>query len=144
MYTLYSEHFTACTHANTGRHRRFIESARRAAEESVFPDYRHGALLVKGGSILNSAYNKNSRIGWADRFRGKACGHATHHAELGAILGVDRTKTSGADVYVVRIGRTGVLKMSRPCQMCQQVLSHMGVKRVYYSIDEENVGCIKL
>lgn len=144
MYTLYSEQCAVTKHEKAGRHHRFVESAKRTAEESTFPDYRHGALLVRGGSILNSAYNKNSRIGWANRFRSKACGHATHHAELGAILGVDRTKTSGSDIYVVRIGRTGELKMSKPCQMCQQVLTHMGIKRVYYSIDEENVGCIKL
>ena len=144
MYTLYSDESTVSTFVNSGRHRRYIESAKRVAEESEFPDYRHGALLVRGGSILNSAYNKNSHIGWANRFRAKACGHATHHAELGAILGVDRAKTSGADVYVVRIGRTGELKMSKPCQMCQSVLAHMGVKRVYYSINEKKVGCIKL
>ena len=144
MYTLYSETCSETQYKNTGRHRRYVESAKRTAEESEFPDYRHGALLVRGGSILNAAYNKNSHIGWANRFRAKACGHATHHAELGAILGVDRSKTAGSDVYVVRIGRTGELKMSKPCQMCQSVLAHMGVKRVYYSINEKNLGCIKL
>lgn len=144
MYTLYSDSSTVTTFASSGRHCRYLETAKRVAEESEFPDYRHGALLVRGGSILNSAYNKNSHIGWANRFRAKACGHATHHAELGAILGVDRSKTAGADVYVVRIGRAGNLKMSKPCQMCQSVLAHMGVKRVYYSIDEKSIGCIKL
>tara|TARA_B000000557_G_scaffold85451_1_gene68701 strand:- start:1903 stop:2337 length:435 start_codon:yes stop_codon:yes gene_type:complete len=144
MYALYSEDSTASTLANSGRHRRYIEAARKTAEDSTFPDYRHGALLVRGGSILNSAYNKNSHIGWANRFRAKSCGHATHHAELGAILGIDRAKSSGADVYVVRIGKNGELKLSQPCLMCQSVLAHMGVKRVYYSIDENNLGCIKL
>ena len=110
MYALYSEDSTASTLANSGRHRRYIEAARKTAEDSTFPDYRHGALLVRGGSILNSAYNKNSHIGWANRFRAKSCGHATHHAELGAILGIDRAKSSGADVYVVRIGKNGELK----------------------------------
>ena len=144
MYTLYSENSKVAKFRASGRHLRYIEAAKRAAEESTFPDYRHGALLVRGGSILNSAYNKNSHIAWANRFRAKACGHATHHAELGAVLGIDRSKTHGADVYVVRVGRTGELKMSQPCLMCQSVLSHMGVKRVYYSLDNENLGCIKL
>ncbi len=34
--------------------------------------------------------------------------------------------------------------MSKPCEMCQQVLAHVGVKKVYYSIDDENIGYIKL
>ena len=144
MYTLYSDSSTVATFAITGRHRRYLETARRVAEESEFPDYRHGALLVRGGSILNSAYNKNNHIGWANKFRNKDCGHATHHAELGAILGMAREKTTGATVYVARIGRTGELKMSKPCEMCQQVLAHVGVKKVYYSIDDENIGYIKL
>lgn len=127
-----------------GRHRRFIDASARAAEESEFPNYRHGALLVRGSSILNSAFNKSNHINWANKFRAKDCGHATHHAELGAVLGMAREKTTGATIYVARIGKHGELKMSKPCEMCQQVMSHVGIKKVYYSIDDENMGCIKL
>ena len=128
----------------TGRHKRFMESSARTASCSEFPNYRHGAILVRGGSILNTAYNKSNHINWANKFRNKDCGHATHHAEVGAILGMAREKTTGATMYVARIGKTGELKMSKPCEMCQQVLAHVGVKKVYYSIDDENIGCIKL
>ncbi len=128
----------------SGRHKRFIESSARVAEDSTFPNYRHGAILVRGGSILSSACNKSNHINWANKFRNKDCGHATHHAEVGAILGMAREKTTGATVYVARIGKSGELKMSKPCEMCQQVLAHVGVKKVYYSIDDDNVGCIKL
>ena len=101
------------TIALVGRHKRFVGSATKAAQDSTFPDYRHGAVLVRGGSIVNSAYNKNDTIAWAHRFRSRDCGRATHHAELGAILGMDRNKTSGATVYVVRIGKRGDLVWSR-------------------------------
>ena len=66
-----------------GRHRRFIDASARAAEESEFPNYRHGALLVRGSSILNSAVNKSNHINWANKFCAKDR-YATHHAELGA------------------------------------------------------------
>ena len=127
-----------------GRHKRFIDASARTAEDSEFPNYRHGAVLVHGGSIISSAFNKSNHINWANKFRNKDCGHATHHAELGTILGMAREKTTGATVYVARIGKTGELKLSKPCEMCQQVLAHVGVKKVYYSIDDENIGCIKL
>ncbi len=127
-----------------GRHKRFIENSARTARESEFPNYRHGAILVRGGSILNTAFNKSNHINWANKFRAKNCGHATHHAEVGAVLGMAREKTTGATVYVARVGKSGELKMSKPCEMCQQVLAHVGIKKVYYSIDDENIGCIKL
>ena len=62
-----------------GRHKRFIENSARTARESEFPNYRHGAILVRGGSILNTAFNKSNHINWANKFRAKNCGHATHH-----------------------------------------------------------------
>jgi deoxycytidylate deaminase len=127
-----------------GRHRRYIEASARAAEDSEFPNYRHGAVLVRGGSILSTAFNKSNHINWANKFRNKDCGHATHHAEVGTILGMAREKTMGATLYVARIGKSGELKMSKPCEMCQQVLAHVGVKKVYYSIDNDNIGYIKL
>ena len=127
-----------------GRHRRYIEASARAAEDSEFPNYRHSAVLVRGGSILSTAFNKSNHINWANKFRSKDCGHATHHAEVGTILGMAREKTTGATLYVARIGKSGELKMSKPCEMCQQVLAHVGVKKVYYSIDNNNIGYIKL
>ena len=127
-----------------GRQKRFIELSKRIAESSEAPDYRHGAVLVKGSSVLNVSINKNSHARLGKRFRKRGCGHATHHAELGCILGLDRTTTRGADLYVVRIGKAGELRLSKPCEMCEAVLRHVGVRRVFYSINEQKLGCVKL
>ena len=123
---------------------RFIEIARKMALMSNSPDYRHGAILVKGGSILSTSSNKNRHIRWGTRFRKRDCGHATQHAELGCILGIDRSVTSGSVIYVVRVNKKGVLRMSKPCEMCQSVLSHVGIKKVVYSADDGQFGSIRL
>ena len=128
----------------TGRTLRLIEAAKKTAEKSPAPDYRHGALLVKGNSIVGSAYNKNSFNRWGNRFRHRDCGHATHHAELGCILGKDRSVTTGATIYVVRIGKKGEFRMSKPCPMCEAVMRHVGIKKVVYTINYEEVGVHKL
>ena len=128
----------------TGRHRRYVDLAIKLAESSSYSLHRHGAVLVKGGSVLNWSANQNKVQRWAQRFRSHGCGHATHHAELGAVLGVARDKTTGSDVYVVRISKKGSLLMSKPCEMCQELLRHVGVKRVFYSIDDETMGCYKV
>ena len=127
-----------------GRKKRLVELAKRIAESSEAPDYKHGAVLVKGGTVLNVSVNKNRHARFGKRFRRRDCGHTTHHAELGCVLGLDRSVTRGADVYVVRVGKGGDLRLSKPCDMCEAALRHVGVKRVFYSIDQEELGCVKL
>jgi deoxycytidylate deaminase len=63
---------------------------------------------------------------------------------LGAILGIDRRKTEGSEVYVARVGKRGNLKMSKPCPMCESAMRHVGVKRVVYTINEKVAGSYKL
>lgn len=127
----------------TGKISRYMSQAKKMADKSTF-EYRHGAVLVKGGSILNRSYNKNNRCSFGQRFRKKQEGCATIHAELGAILGLDRTITEGSTLYVARIGRTGDFKLSKPCPMCHEAMKYVGVKKVVYSIDNNITGSYKL
>tara|TARA_S200002703_G_scaffold151548_1_gene151102 strand:+ start:44 stop:445 length:402 start_codon:yes stop_codon:yes gene_type:complete len=126
------------------RRRRLIELAARVAESSENKEYRHGAILVKGNNVLNAASNKNAHARFGKRFRRRDKGDSTYHAELGCVLGLDRSVTRGADLYVVRVGRAGALRLSKPCHMCEAALRHVGIRRVYYSIDENEFGCMKL
>ena len=128
----------------TKRHRRHLDLAKRIAHNSSFEDYRHGAVLARGKSVINASANKNSYKSWGQRFRHRDCGYATHHAELGCILGVDRSLTQGATVYVARIGKKGDLRYSKPCPMCQSAMRHVGIREVIYTINEEEVGRIRL
>ena len=128
----------------TKRHRRHLDLAKRIAHSSDFHEYRHGAVLARGKSVVNVSTNKNGYKSWAQRFRRRDEGHATHHAELGCILGVDRSITQGATVYVARIGKQGDLRLSKPCPMCEAAMRHVGVREVIYTVNEEEVGRIRL
>lgn len=133
-------------HKYSGRVKRYMELAKRVAQQSIFDGPKHGAVLVRGASVINVSENKSNFCSFGRRFR--KCdiqpGHSTVHAELGSILGVDRNKTEGADVYVARIGKKGDFKMSKPCPMCESALRHVGVKRVIYTIDDKIAGSYKL
>jgi len=128
----------------TKRHRRHLDLAKRVAHNSSFEDYRHGAVLARGKSVINASANKNSYKSWGQRFRHRGCGYATQHAELGCILGVDRSLTQGATVYVARIGKLGDLRYSKPCPMCQSAMTHVGIREVIYTVNEEEVGRLRL
>lgn len=117
--------------------KRYIELAKQLAEQSEYGKFKHGAVLVQGGSVLNCSYNKDNYNSFGSRFRRTSEGRATLHAELGCVLGIPRTKTRGATVYVARVNRLGAEKISKPCSMCQNVLRHVGVKRVIYTTGKE-------
>ena len=61
------------------------------------------------------------------------------------MLNLPRHVTRGATIYVARAAKgSGEDRMSKPCSMCQAVLEAQGVKKVYYTIDEENIGFYKI
>jgi len=66
------------------------------------------------------------------------------HAELGCILGLARNVTTGSDLYVCRINKNGEFRYSKPCAMCHEALKHVGVKRVYYTTNDDTVEMYKL
>ena len=121
-----------------------MELARNVAAQSTYGKFRHGAVLVRGSSVVNTCHNENRHCSFGNKFRERSCGHATLHAELGCVLGQDRRTTSGATMYVVRINRFHEYRMSKPCDMCHEVLRHCGIKKVVYTISESEVGIIKL
>ena len=128
----------------TKRHRRHLDLAKRIANNSDFHEYRHGAVLARGKTVINVSANKNSYKSWGQRFRHRNEGHATHHAELGCILGVDRSLTQGATVYVARLGKNGTTRLSKPCPMCEAAMRHVGIKEVIYTVNETEVERMKL
>ena len=131
-------------HKYKGKVSRYMDLAKRVASQSIYPEYKHGAVLVKGSSIRNTAHNKNNFSSFGKRFQKDHNGRSTVHAELGVILGLDRAITTGATVYVARIGKCGEYRLSKPCSMCHAAMKHVGIKKVVYTIDDKIVGSYKL
>ena len=128
----------------TRRVKRCFDLARNIAFGSEYGKIRHGAVLVKGGSVINASFNKENFNSFGVRFRGQDCGPATHHAELGCILGLPRSATTGSTLFVCRVNRRGEFRLSRPCYMCHNALKHVGVKKVYYTTNEGTIRMYKL
>lgn len=125
------------------RNRRYIELAKREAYKSSYKRFRHGAVLVRGGSVINTSANHNDYCSFARRFRTEP-GCSTIHAEIGSILGVDRSQTEGSIVYVARLNKKGEVKLSRPCSMCVNTLRFVGIKKVIYTVDENTIKSMRL
>lgn len=123
---------------------RYIELAARIAQQTEFKEYKHGAILVRAGAVINTSCNKNKYKAWANQFRKKQHGHATIHAEIGAILGLDRSLTEGSTIYVVRVGKCGDLKNSKPCSMCEAAMQYVGIKKVVYSSEDGKIETMRI
>jgi len=128
----------------TKKVKRYFSLARNVAFNSIYGKIRHGALLIKGGSVINTCYNKDKFCSFGTRFRDPDRGYATIHAELGCVLGMPRSVTTGADVYVCRINKQGIFRNSKPCAMCHEVLKHVGIKRVFYTTGDNTIEMYKL
>lgn len=92
----------------------------RVAAESPFKRARHGALLLMGHSVINSAFNCDIT-----------------HAEKSVLCGAptDRDLT----VIVVRLHADGSLAMSKPCKACSRYMAMHGVRDVWWSDGDGNL-----
>ncbi len=121
-----------------------FQLAKKLAECSTYGNFRHGAVLVRGGAIINVGINseKYSSIGAKHRHESK--GVATYHAELKAMLNIDRALTKGATIYVARSSkRTHEDRLSKPCSMCHAVMEERGISQVFYTVNDEIIGTYK-
>jgi deoxycytidylate deaminase len=109
---------------------RFVRLAERAARCSTH-NFRVGAVVVKRNQVLSIGFNQPGKT------HPKA--HTAWqriHAELDAVLHLPHDETRGATMIVVRLTKTGLLAMSRPCGVCYALLRYAGFKSVAYSTAE--------
>ena len=122
---------------------RHLNLAIKIAKASDHPRSKHGAVLIRGGSIMNVAKNTNDYTSFGQRFRPRfKHGPASRHAEIACVLGLDKSITKGTSLYVARVNKEGETRNSKPCEMCSAILEHTGVKRVFYTTDD-GWGCVK-
>jgi tRNA(Arg) A34 adenosine deaminase TadA len=94
-------------------------------------DFKVGAVLYKGGSIIRFEPNSNSYLG----YRKKYFKHdrPTRHAELSTIHKVPRDILASCSILVVRVNKKGEVTCAKPCPACYRALVESGIKNIYYS-----------
>jgi len=56
------------------------------------------------------------------------------HAEVAAIIKA-KTDLKGCDILVVRINNDDKFRLAKPCHNCMMYIEHVGIHKIYYSID---------
>ena len=92
--------------------------------------YRNGKKLCTGSNHLRNSYNNK-------------CVCFSTHAEMDVIHKVIRTYDElhlhNCTIAVVRFGKDGMLKNSRPCNHCLQCMIKYRIKKIMYSTDDGTI-----
>lgn len=114
----------------SNRQRSFLDVAVRVAESSDAV-FKHGAVVVRGGSVLSIGVNKWKNKDVPPTAPDVYNPNITVHAEVDALSRVKDAR--GATIYVARVTKLGEERFSRPCPRCEKVLIAAGIKRVIYT-----------
>lgn len=109
-----------------------IHLATKLASKSRF-NYRIGAVIIKGGSILGVGYNSVNRYNnkWKQVWPGSM--HAEEAAILDALNKRGHDKLIGATIYVSRINKNGIQGLACPCEHCMDVLKAFHLREAIYT-----------
>ncbi len=105
----------------------FREAKKTAVKGSTIRRHRLGAVGVRSDGVIVKSANLSNILP-----------EPQTHAEARVV----KKLGFGGVVYVVRILRNGNYALARPCKSCQGVMKMHGVKRCYYSIDDNSYGVI--
>lgn len=107
-----------------------IDQAVSAARKSRML-HQHGAVAIHDKfGLIASGHNRVEKY---------LCHSFSVHAEADVLNKVKKVfrqgEYSSVTLVVVRLSKEK-LKLSKPCQSCQSLIQDMGVKKVYYSVNE--------
>lgn len=105
----------------------FREAADIAIKGGVIRRYKIGAVGVRTDGTMVKSKNTPCRRP-----------EPNAHAEARVCRKLDR----GSTVYVVRVLSDGSYAMARPCRTCRKIMKIRGIKRCYYSINNNEYGVI--
>ncbi len=116
----------------TSRYERFVKVALDLATAVHRDDecyYQLCALVVKKNRVLSVGYN-NPKTHPLAKTKMKQL-----HAEMDAVIGCTAEQLDGAEIVVVRARRDRKIGMAKPCAACHAFIKSMGLKSVYYTVD---------
>ena len=113
----------------SAKDRELISFTKKVALKSVMP-YRAGAVIIKGGRVIATGFNRASPASLKSDLY---LPHSYIHAELDAILSVDKERVQGSIMAVfIYTKRSGRVAKSEPCACCKKLLKEYGVREVLF------------
>lgn len=122
----------------SNRDRSYLGVARYLAGKSNARN-THGAVIVKGGRVIGTGWNKNRNnptIVSPEHIKTDC----SYHAEEVAIREAGEDNVRGAIIYVARINKNGEDRDSKPCPKCSLLIKQTGIKRVIFTMEAGEIN----
>lgn len=110
------------------RHLNMLNLALKKAAKNPINNYKHCTVIVKGGRVIAIGQNNSKRGIIFDELYGEK----NWHSEVDALCQFNPQDLKGAVMYVGGISEHGNVCNSKPCKLCQQVISRYPLRAVYY------------
>lgn len=117
--------------------KRFMELARKLSHTSEHK-FKHGSVVVRGNRVISMGVNT------VKTHTKSPHPYKTLHAEASAILQAGLHNLQGADIYVYRETKNGCYAESKPCKFCQELIEKVGIRRVWHTTEDGNIGGYKV
>jgi len=113
--------------------KRAIRETKKSSQEL----FRFGVVIFNKNKILSTGTNsiRAARKLHPRFFRWPG----SVHAEVAAILNA-KTNLSGSSIFIIRVNKAGDLMYSRPCEHCLRYIKEVGIKKIIYSISNDEFG----
>ena len=108
---------------------KFFDLAKKMSLHSTHHQFRIGCAIVRGNQIVSLGFNKLKTHPKAQT------PYRQLHAEIGAILSVDKKDLKGCQIYTFREHKDGTLAISKPCIHCQAALAEVGIEKAFFTTD---------
>lgn len=99
----------------------------RLASYSDHPQHKVSAVVAYKNRVLGLGFNQLKTHRASDSW-----GHFKH-AELSSILNTRKQDLTGAEIYVYRANKSGVLSISFPCPVCYELIKQVGITKIHYT-----------
>lgn len=106
------------------KHEKFVMEAIGQALKSTFSQ-RLGAIVISNNRVVGRGFNYAHGTG-------RPFGDG-EHAEVAALNNTTAKHRRDSSIYVVRLGRSGAIRNSRPCDSCIKIMRKMGVRYAWHA-----------
>lgn len=126
----------------TKRNRSFFKAAKAMSELSDFHKAHLGCVVTCGSRIISSGYNESKTSPLQKELNALRFSKDTphsNHSEVKALIPLIHrgdVDFNRCNIYVYREHKDGTLALARPCKSCQKLIRDLGIKKIYYTVED--------
>lgn len=110
---------------------KYFDLAKKLSKKSDHHSHQLGCVIVNKNKVIGLGFNQiKTHTRSLHQFK-------MLHAEMSALLGNSYEDLRGCEAYVYRECKNGKKAMAKPCPACEQALKLAGIKKVYFTVDND-------